>query len=87
MCGYRGHYTDQAMIHFDNNRIHTESKEMNRKKRKEAGRVLQSNDDNNNQTNNSNNTINDNNDKTIDSDERTGDDLFFLFMLEFTVLR
>jgi flagellin-specific chaperone FliS len=27
MCGYHGHYTDQAMIHFDNNHLHTESKE------------------------------------------------------------
>ena len=44
-CGYRGHYTDQAMIHFDNNRLHTESKEMNRKKRKEANRIVQQNDD------------------------------------------
>ncbi|CAF4668239.1 unnamed protein product, partial [Rotaria sp. Silwood2] len=45
MCGYRGYYTDQAMVHFDNNRLHTESKENNRKRRKEAGRVLMQNDD------------------------------------------
>ncbi|CAF4505371.1 unnamed protein product, partial [Rotaria sp. Silwood2] len=45
MCGYRGYYTDQAMAHFDNNRLHTELKENNRKRRKEAGRVLMQNDD------------------------------------------
>ncbi|CAF3692088.1 unnamed protein product [Rotaria sp. Silwood1] len=40
MCGYQGYYTDQAMIHFDNSRLHTESKESNRKKRKQTGHVL-----------------------------------------------
>ncbi|CAF1660373.1 unnamed protein product, partial [Adineta ricciae] len=47
-CGYRGHYTEQAMIHFDNSRLHTESKEMNRKKRKEASRIVQQNTGNDN---------------------------------------
>ncbi|CAF4343104.1 unnamed protein product [Rotaria sp. Silwood2] len=45
MCGNRGYYTDQALVHFDNNRLHTESKENNRKRRKEAGRVLIQDDD------------------------------------------
>ena len=75
MCGYRGYYTDQAMIHFDNNRLHTESKENNRKRRKEVDRVPQQNDDNNGQTNNNNsNTLDDDADKTIDSNEQTGND-------------
>ncbi|CAF3351867.1 unnamed protein product [Rotaria sp. Silwood2] len=45
MYGYRGYYTDQSMIHFDNNRLHTETKENNRKRRKAAARVLIQNDD------------------------------------------
>ncbi|CAF4182675.1 unnamed protein product, partial [Rotaria magnacalcarata] len=45
MCGYRGYYTDQAMVHFDNSRLHTESKENNRKRRKEADRIPIQNDD------------------------------------------
>ncbi|CAF3361073.1 unnamed protein product [Rotaria sp. Silwood2] len=70
ISGYHGYYTDQAMIHFDNNRLHTESKENNRKRRKEAGRVL----DKNGQTNYSNNALGDDNDETIDSDEQRNDD-------------
>ncbi|CAF1518925.1 unnamed protein product, partial [Rotaria sordida] len=57
ICGYRGLYTDQAMIHLDSNRLHTESKEDNRKRRKEAGRAVQQNQDNNDQANYSNNTL------------------------------
>ncbi|CAF1077732.1 unnamed protein product [Rotaria sordida] len=72
ICGYRGHYTDQAMIHFDNTRLHTESKENNRKRRKEAGRDVQKNVDND-QTN-SNNASGDDDYKTIDSDEEADDD-------------
>ncbi|CAF1388614.1 unnamed protein product [Rotaria sordida] len=72
ICGYRGHYTDQAMIHFDNTRLHTESKENNRKRRKEAGRDVQKNVDND-QTN-SNNASGDDDYTTIDSDEEADDD-------------
>ncbi|CAF4076827.1 unnamed protein product, partial [Rotaria sordida] len=71
MCGYRGYYTDQAMIHFDNSRLHSESKTSNRKSRKEAGRDVQKNVDND-QTNNNNASGND--DKTIDIDEEADDD-------------
>ncbi|CAF5046096.1 unnamed protein product, partial [Rotaria sp. Silwood1] len=74
ICGYRGHYTDQAMIHFDNNRLHPESKECNRKRRKEAGRVVQQNEDNNGQANYSNNALGDDNDKTINTHEQADDD-------------
>ncbi|CAF1421111.1 unnamed protein product [Rotaria sordida] len=71
MCGYRGYYTDQAMIHFDNSRLHSESKTSNRKTRKEAGRDVQKNVDND-QTFNNNAAGDD--DKTIDSDEEPDDD-------------
>ncbi|CAF3486716.1 unnamed protein product [Rotaria sp. Silwood1] len=70
MCGYRGYYTNQAMIHFDNSRLHSESKASNRKTRKEAGRDVQKNVDNG-QTNNNNASGND--DKTIDDDEADDD--------------
>ncbi|CAF1154630.1 unnamed protein product [Rotaria sordida] len=72
ICGYRGHYTNQAMIHFDNSRLHSESKTNNRKTRKEADRGVQKNVDND-QTNN-NNAPGDDNDKTINSDKQTDDD-------------
>ncbi|CAF1397743.1 unnamed protein product [Rotaria sordida] len=72
ICGYRGHYTNQAMIHFDNSRLHSESKTNNRKTRKEADRSVQKNVDND-QTNN-NNAPGDDNDKTINSDKQTDDD-------------
>lgn len=45
--GYHDYYTDQAMIHLDNNRLQTESKEDNWKRRKETDRVVQQNEDNN----------------------------------------
>lgn len=73
VCGYRGHYTDQAMIHFDNNRLHTESKEMNRKKRKEASRVAPQNDDND-ETSDDDEPISSDDEQTTDDDERTTDD-------------
>jgi len=72
MCGYRGYYTDRAMTHFDNNRLHSESKTNNRKRRKEAGRVVQKNIDDG-QTNNINNTLDDV-DTAIESDEQAADD-------------
>ena len=43
MCGYRGYYTDEPMIHFDNSRLHSEPKTNNRKTRKKAARDVQKN--------------------------------------------
>ncbi|CAF1188468.1 unnamed protein product [Rotaria sp. Silwood1] len=63
MCGYRGYYTDQAMIHFDNSRLHTESKENNRKRRKENSRPLVQNDEKEQD-----------NDATFDDIDQTNDD-------------
>ena len=68
------------MIHFDNNRLHTESKENNRKRRKEAGRVLHQNDDDDDEANYSSNTLGDDcndsnpgNEETFDDDYATTD--------------
>ena len=72
VCGYRGYYTDQAMIHFDNNRLHSESKIMNRKKRKEASRVVPQNDDNG-ETSDGDEQTSDGDEKTTDADETTTD--------------
>ena len=72
MCGYRGYYTDQAMIHFDNSRLHSESKINNRKTRKEATRDAQKNVDNDRRNNRKNASGDD--DKTIDGNEQTNDD-------------
>ncbi|CAF1297479.1 unnamed protein product [Rotaria sordida] len=71
MYGYRGYYTNQATIHFHNSHLHYKSKTSNRKTRKEAGRDVQKNVDND-QTNN-NNAFGDD-DKIIDSDEEADDD-------------
>ena len=64
---YHGHYREEAMIHFDNNRLHSESKQAIRRRKKEAGRIAQQNDDNNDQINNVYN-------ETSDSNEDAGDD-------------
>ncbi|CAF4208516.1 unnamed protein product, partial [Rotaria sordida] len=72
ICGYRGYYTNQAMIHFNNSHLHSESKTNNRKTRKEGDRGVQKNVDND-KTNN-NNAPGDDNDKTINSDKQTDDD-------------
>jgi len=61
-------------MYFDNNRLHTETKEHNRKRRKETGRVLQQNEANSGQANYSNNALDDDNDKTINSGEQIDDD-------------
>ncbi|CAF3491367.1 unnamed protein product [Rotaria sp. Silwood1] len=71
MCDCRGYYTDQAMIPLDNSRLNSESKTNNRKTRKEAGRDVQENVDND-QTNNSNNAPG-NDDKTTDDNETVAD--------------
>jgi hypothetical protein len=86
ICGYRGYYTDQSLIHFDDNRLHTESKENNRKLRKQADRVVQQDADNNDESNYTNNTLDDtiesnpgdqltsqNNDTATDTDGRIHD--------------
>ena len=64
VCGY---YTDQAMIHIDNSRLHSKSKT-----REEAARDVQKNVDNDRRNNRKNTSGDD--DKTIDGNEQTDDD-------------
>ncbi|CAF4350274.1 unnamed protein product, partial [Rotaria sp. Silwood2] len=70
VCGYRGYYTEQAMINLDNNRLHTESKEMNRKKRKEVSRMSQQNDE----KSDDDEQINTDGEQTSSDDRQTSDD-------------
>ncbi|CAF2047892.1 unnamed protein product [Rotaria magnacalcarata] len=83
MCRYHGYYTDQAMVHFDNSRLHTESKDNNRKRRKDAGRIPVQNDDDEkdndaiidgaNQVDNDDNGTNPVNEATFDDSDTTTD--------------
>ncbi|CAF3887909.1 unnamed protein product, partial [Rotaria sp. Silwood1] len=70
VCGYRGYYTEQAMINLDKNRLHTESKEMNRKKRKEVSRMSQQNDE----KSDDDEQINTDGEQTSSDDRQTSDD-------------
>ena len=67
ICGYRGYYTDQAIIHFGNNRLHSESKTG-----KEAARDVQKNVDNDRRNNRK--YVSGDDDKTIDGNEKTDND-------------
>ena len=72
MCGYRGYYIDQAMIHFDSSHLHSELKINNRKTREEAAGGVQKNVDNGRRNNSKYASGND--DKAIDGNEQTDDD-------------
>ncbi|CAF1415536.1 unnamed protein product [Adineta steineri] len=73
VCGYFGFYAQQAMIYLDNNRLHTESKESNRKRKKEASRTSQKND-NNKQTGTDDEQSNDDTEESDDCNEQSSDD-------------